>query len=178
MAQEEKLVTELRGKNVIVKSFGPAQELHKNGFGEKEGQKIVFTSCEGLYLCEAGKIEVHWKGNVLSFNELMNKIYERDKNILTKFLVYRDLRTRGFVVKEGFGFGIDFRVYDRGDYGKKASKYVISTLNEGNDYAFDKVFQDIKEIKKMGKESIIAVVDRRGEIIYYQLSEETFNAKK
>ncbi|MEM3403518.1 MAG: tRNA-intron lyase [Nitrososphaeria archaeon] len=178
MAQEEKLVAELKGKNIIVKNFEAAQQLYKSGFGEKEGQKLVFTPCEGLYLCDAGKIKIHEKGYEITFDKLMDKIYKNDKSILTRFLVYRDLRTRGFVVKEGFGFGIDFRVYDRGDYNKKASKYVISALNEGNDYAFSKIFQDIRDIRKMGKESIIAVVDRRGEIIYYQLSEETFNAKR
>ena len=31
---------------------------------------------------------------------------------MSVFLVYRDLRSKGYVAKEGFGFGNDFRVYE------------------------------------------------------------------
>ena len=46
-------------------------------------------------------------------------------------MIYRDLRSKGYVVKEGFGFGNDFRIYERGEYGKKPSKYVSVGINEG-----------------------------------------------
>ena len=31
-------------------------------------------------------------------------------------MIFRDLKTRGYVVKDGFGFGSDFRVYERGNH--------------------------------------------------------------
>ena len=40
--------------------------------------------------------------------------------------LFRDLKTRGYVVKDGFGFGSDFRVYERGDYGEKGALSRIS----------------------------------------------------
>ena len=58
---------------------------------------------------------------------------KHDKDILTRFLIYRDLRSRGYVAREGFGFGVDFRVYERGEFEQKPAKYVIFGINEGSD---------------------------------------------
>jgi tRNA-intron endonuclease, archaea type len=93
-----------------------------------------------------------------------------DSNILTKFLVYRDLRSRGYVVKNGFGFGIDFRVYERGEYLKKPSKYLVYALNEGINLKIEELYDLIDQTTKMGKNSVLAVIERRGEVIYYKAS--------
>ena len=47
------------------------------------------------------------------------------------YLVYRDLRSRGYVVREGFGGGIDFRIYERGAYGKDTAPYLVLNTQEG-----------------------------------------------
>ena len=84
--------------------------------------------------------------------------------------MYRDLRSRGYVAKEGFGFGVDFRLYDRGDFGGKAAKYVVFGLNEGTQKEVESFRKIGEDILKMGKEPILAVVERRGEVIYYKVS--------
>lgn len=172
-----KLSGRLKGNYVIIDDFNAAQEIYQNGFGKKEKKKLVLNSYEGLYLCSIDKVEVFDGKEILTFDRLMDILYYTDKNILSRFLVYRDLRSRGFVIKEGFGFRVDFRVYDKGDYGNKAAKYVVFVLNEGSDVPLGKIFQDALDIKKMGKKSIMAAVDRRGEVIYYQISEAFFSAK-
>jgi len=95
-------------------------------------------------------------------------------SILTKFLVYRDLRTRGYTVKDGFGFGSDFRVYAKGDFGEKGAKFLVFGLNEGKQEKIGKLQKKVEEITKMGKEPIIAVIQRQGEIIYYKISRMNF----
>jgi tRNA-intron endonuclease len=92
----------------------------------------------------------------------------------TRFLIYRDLRSRGYVAKEGFGFGVDFRVYERGDYGNKPAKYVVFGINEGTEMQVDKLNDAIEQIGHMGKEPVIAVIERRGEVIYYKVSKMRF----
>jgi len=37
------------------------------------------------------------------------------------------------------------------------------------------LYQNITSIEKMGKEAIIAVIERRGEIIYYKIAKKHFN---
>ena len=89
-------------------------------------------------------------------------------------MIYRDLRSRGYVVREGFGFGTDLRVYERGDYPKKPAKYVVFALDEGIEKGMSELQKSVKEMAKMGKEAIIAVIERRGEVIYYKVSRARF----
>jgi len=177
MEQETRLSGKLKGNRIVIENFIEAQELYQSGFGEKEEKSLILNSYESLYLLSINKVNVINKKKMLTFEELMDLLYNKDKDLLTRFLVYRDLRSRGFVVKEGFGFGVDFRVYDKGEYGKNTAKYIVFVLNEGNEVAFGKILQDAVDIKRMGKNSVIAVIDRRGEVIYYQIAEAIFNAK-
>jgi tRNA-intron endonuclease len=73
------------------------------------------------------------------------------------------------VVREGFGFPIDFRVYDRGDYGEKAAKYIVFGLIEGKTMNILEFKDNINQMSNMGKEAVVAVVERRGEVIYYKV---------
>ena len=99
---------------------------------------------------------------------------KKDLSIFTKFLIFRDLRTRGYIAKEGFGFGNDFRVYERGEYCRKPAKYIIFGINEGISIKANLLYENIRSIEKMGKEAIIAVIERRGEIIYYKVNLKKF----
>jgi len=105
-------------------------------------------------------------------------VKKTNSEILTKFLIYRDLRNRGYVVKDGFGFGSDFRVYERGDFGEKGAKFLIFGLNEGQQEKMGNLQKKIEEITQMGKEPIIAVIERRGEIIYYKINRMNFYENK
>jgi tRNA-intron endonuclease len=78
------------------------------------------------------------------------------------------------VAKEGFGFGNDFRVYERGDYEKKPAKYVIFGINEGTNVSAKEFCESVEQIEKMGKEAVVAVIERRGEVIYYKASRMNF----
>ena len=44
----------------------------------------------------------------MSEEEILLYFFERDRRILEKYLVYRYLREKGWVVKEGESFGGDF----------------------------------------------------------------------
>jgi tRNA-intron endonuclease len=89
-------------------------------------------------------------------------------------MVYRDLRSRGYVPKEGFGFGVDFRVYERGEFEKKPAKYVVFGISEGTKIKANKLAETIDQIAKMGKDAVVAVIERRGEVIYYKMSKVAF----
>ena len=110
----------------------------------------------------------------LDFSQLSEMLLKGDISIFTKYLIYRDLSSRGYVAKEGFGFGLDFRVYERGEYLKKPAKYVVFGINEGLNIQSRHLYENINSIEKMGKEGIIAVIERRGEIIYYKINRKKF----
>ncbi len=151
------------------------QKLEQKGYGEIEKDKLILKSFESLYLLYAGKLVLFKGKKKIDFDSLLQIHKQQDDNILTKFLVYRDLRTKGYTVKDGFGFGSDFRVYGKGDFAEKGAKFLVFSLSEGKREKIGKLQKMIEEITNMGKEPIIAVIERRGEIIYYKISRMNFN---
>jgi tRNA-intron endonuclease, archaea type len=152
-------------------------QLRNKGFGEKEDNDYLLETYEALYLLYLNKLVIT-NGSIDNFGSLLKHVLKYDKEIVTRFLVYRDLRSRGYVVKEGFGFGADFRVYERGEYEKKRAKYVVFCINEGINVKVGELSKNVREIETMGKNAIAAVVERRGEVIYYKLTNMKFKENK
>ncbi len=163
--------TRILDKNMI-------HELDMKGFGEIEKEILFLKSFETLYLLYTKRLILKKNKKQIKFDYFMNICQTIDSEILTKFLIYRDLRNKGYVVKDGFGFGYDFRVYERGHYGEKGAKFLIFGLNEGQQEKMRTLQKKIEEITQMGKEPIIAVIERRGEIIYYKINRMSFFANK
>ena len=163
---------------IIVLNPDSQRDLEQKGYGEFEKNKFYLKSFESLYLLYTGALTLFKGKKKVDFDSLMQICKKNDEGILTKFLVYRDLRTRGYTVKDGFGFGSDFRVYSKGDFGEKGAKFLVFGLSEGKQEKIGKFQKKIEEIIKMGKEPIIAVIERRGEIIYYKITRMNFYQNK
>ena len=163
---------------VMVLNPDSQKDLEQKGYGEFEKNKFYLKSFESLYLLYTGTLTLLKGKKKVDFDSLMQICKKNDEGILTKFLVYRDLRTRGYTVKDGFGFGSDFRVYSKGDFGEKGAKFLVFGLSEGKQEKIGKFQKKIEEIIKMGKEPIIAVIERRGEIIYYKITLMNFYQNK
>ena len=133
-----------------------------------------------LYLLFTDRLTIFKGKKNVDFDSYLQICKKQDKDILTKFLVYRDLRNRGYTVKDGLGFGSDFTVYDKPFSQKSPSKFLVFSLNEGKHEKISNMQKKIEKISKIGKEPIIAVVQRQGEIIYYKISNMNFyqNTKK
>jgi len=162
---------------IKIDDFRSQDQLRNKGYGDKENNNYMLETYEALYLLHLNKLVIT-NGDVVDFSDLLKHALRYDKEIVTKFLVYRDLRSRGYVVKEGFGFGTDFRVYERGGYEKKRAKYVVFCVNEGINVKVGELSKHVREIETMGKNAIAAVVERRGEVIYYKLTNMKFNENK
>ncbi|MDC8437919.1 MAG: tRNA-intron lyase [Candidatus Nitrosotenuis sp.] len=148
--------------------------LEQRGYGEVRHGKFLLKPFESLYFLFYNKLEITKAKKKMTFDQLLQVCSEFDENALTKFLIYRDLRVRGYAVKDGFGFGSDFRVYERGQFGEKGAKYLVFGLAEGKQEKVGQLQKNIEEITKMGKEPILAVIERRGEVIYYKISQVKF----
>jgi tRNA-intron endonuclease, archaea type len=162
-------------ENVVVGDRERFGELEESGYGTRKDDVLVLRDYEALYLLYAEKLELaDGDGKAVAFEELAELVQKKSGDAWTKFMIYRDLRTRGYVVREGFGFGTDLRVYERGDYPQKPAKYVVFALDEGIEKRISDLQKSVKEMAKMGKEAIIAVIERRGEVIYYRVSRARF----
>ena len=163
------------GERIFVEDESHFSELEEGGYGATVGKVYQLKSYEALYLIYSEKLRLADKrGREVTFRQLAERVQKDAPDSWTRFIIYRDLRSRGYVVREGFGFGTDLRTYERGDYPKKAAKYVVFALDEGIETDVGDLQKSVKEITKMGKEAIIAVIERRGEVIYYKVSRARF----
>jgi tRNA-intron endonuclease len=141
-------------------------ELRDRGFGDLEKTKLFFTAYESFYLQEKQKIRVFNPKNKeeLSLRDLVRKLSVGKPEIWIKYLVYRDLRDRGYIVRES-DENFDFDIY-----GKGPMRRLISIVYEGGEASLRKLRKllEISDVEK--KELILAVVDRRTDIVYYTLS--------
>ena len=163
---------------VHVGDEGMRAELVSKGYGEVRRGRFYLMPYESLYLMYRGRLDLAGRKRPVTFDSLVSTLRRYDEDVLTRFLVYRDLRSRGYAAKGGFGFGADFRVYDRGRFGDKGASYVVFGLAEGAPEKAGALHKKAGEIEQMGKEPIVAVIERRGEVIYYKLSTVEFGRNK
>lgn len=171
----------LTGKNtkIAIKDMKFQDQLRNKGFGEKQDLEYILQPYEALFLIQTKRLVLNAKkAKNIDFDTLLNIALRYDKEMFTKFLIYRDLRSRGYVAKEGFGFGVDFRVYERGEFEKKPAKYVVFGINEGVQMETAEFSEAINQITKMGKNAVVAVIERRGEVTYYKVSKARFSKNR
>lgn len=162
----------LKNGRVRVTDSTSTAKLGQDGYGDKDPDGYHLRSFEALYLIYAGKLVL--EDNITEFGRLLEVFRKDDPDIFSKYLIYRDLRSRGYVAKNGFGFEMDFRVYDRGDFGIRGTKLLVFGLNEGRKERAGTFCRKVDKMAAMGKEPVVAVIDRRGEIIYYKMNRIRF----
>ena len=163
----------LKENVVTVSSPEAVEDFSLKGYGVTEDGKLRLTFYEALFLLGKGAIEIKDEetGKKLVFQDLLKRFQSVDKDAWVRYLIYRDLRSRGYVAREGFGLGIDFRIYERGDYGKGTAKHLIFGIQEGQPVTVEKLARTQRYVQNLKKNLILAVINRRGEIVYYSLSE-------
>ena len=135
------------GEEVRIKDRDRFGELEESGYGSREADHMVLKDYEALYLLYGKKLELEGKdGSAVTFERLAELAQSRAGDSWTNFVIYRDLRSRGYIVREGFGFGTDLRVYERGDYPKKPAKYVVFALDEGIEKGMADLQRSVKEM--------------------------------
>jgi tRNA-intron endonuclease len=165
----------LAEKGVLIAEQSSIDALTSRGYGTQEEKVFTLSFFEALYLANKGMLEVKdKKGKTVDFQGLLRCYEALNENAWVSYMVYRDLRSRGYVAREGFGGGIDFRVYERGGYGKDTAPYLVFSIQEGKPLGIDHLADALRQCQSQKKEMVIAVMNRRGEIVYYSLSQLTF----
>jgi tRNA-intron endonuclease len=134
----------------------------QSGYGRLESQGVRLSPQEALYLLHRQKVEV----DGYSFDTLFAEFADQ-RNFLRSFLVYRDLRERGYVVQTG---PHDFRVFRRGEKpGTGESLYLVRVLSERDPIRFEKLIEEVVASRNMRKQYVLAVVDDEEELTYYEI---------
>jgi tRNA-intron endonuclease len=162
-------------KGVSIAEKSSIDALSQRGYGTGENDVFTLAFHEALYLLDKELLEVKdEKGKAVGFQSLLQCYEKTNENAWVNYLVYRDLRNRGYVVREGFGAGTDFRIYERGAYGKDSASYLVLGTQEGKPLPIDDLANALRHCQSQKKELILAVMNRRGEIVYYSISSLQF----
>ncbi|MGQ9479569.1 MAG: tRNA-intron lyase [Thermoproteota archaeon] len=156
---------------VYVTDTGAVNWLDSKGYGFRfKDNLLILRPFEALYLMSQNKLALYHKEKQIDFNQYLRLMEKRDEKIWLRYLIYKDLRDKGYVVKDGYGFDIDFKVYETGEYGLKPAKYLVYGIVEGIPISVKNLCNILSHAYSLRKTLIIATVDRRSEIVYYTLS--------
>jgi len=156
---------------IISSNSQEAHNLHKkSSFGEKDGDKIQYSTSEALYLVDKGKMGIFSRNKKISKKDLVLKLRRIDKKIQLKYPVFKDLRNKGYILKTALKFGADFRVYDKGaKIGKKHAKWILFVEHESKKLALHEFAAKNRVAHSTKKNLLIAIVDEENKITYYEI---------
>ena len=92
------------------------------------------------------------------------------EEIYGRYIVFRDLKDRGYVIKTGFKYGSDFRLYDRGSGpGKGHSDYLVKIIYETYEINALDFSSYVRVSHGVNKKLLLAIVDDDFDITYYNV---------
>ena len=166
----------LENKVLVAKDF---QSLSERDYGKDSDSGLDLSFVEALYLLKKARIEVKKGKTKLPFKKLLETGLKFDPRIQEKYIVYKDMRDRGLVVKTGFKFGCDFRVYGRGVKVKKGpktaaehTKWVVYTVPEDYTCSFQELSRAVRLAHSIRAEMLWAIVDAENNVTYYSVKRQ------
>jgi len=171
---QHNVVSELSGEHVIIKDKKAGSRLYNRGlYGSPlSGGGLKLELIEGFYLLDDEKIQILKNGRKLGLEELLTYIIKREPSFEIKYIVYRDLRLRGNIIKPSNI--TDFVIYKSNSTGTSSGKgeikYWTLAVSERARFNIVKINKLITAAKNTRKELIIAVVDEEGDLTYYHVS--------
>ncbi|MFX1339813.1 MAG: tRNA-intron lyase [Promethearchaeota archaeon] len=145
--------------------------LEQNSNGQ---DLLILEPMEVLLLCERRRILI-WEDNdknkkQYDFEKLLEYFTRYDEKLWHKYIIYMDLRKRGYIVRTGYGDGIEFRVFKRGaNFEEDSAKYLIYPVYEGSPIELKDLDRISRVAMSSRKDLIVATVDRLSKPIYYSV---------
>lgn len=143
--------------------------LHeKSKFGKIESDFLHLSLIEACYLQEKGRLNIYEDDVKCSVGYLIDLL--KEDGLYGKYVVYRDLKDRGYVIKTGFKYGTEFRLYDRGGGpGEGHSDYLVKIIFENYDIDVLDFASYVRVSHGVNKKLLLAIVDEDFDITYYNI---------
>ncbi len=175
---------ELIENRVIIWGKESFELYDENGYGKPLEDRLELALVEAGFLLKKDKIKIQTKINEkkknINFEEFYRLASEREPEFHQKFVVYSDLRERGYLVKTGFKFGAHFRVYERGvklKRGPKAAhehtKFVVHSIKEEDRFSYPELSRAARLAQNIRAKMVWAVVDSENDVTYYTINRFT-----
>lgn len=155
---------------------GDFMDLYEsNFFGQPTNDVLTLDPEESALLLERGRIKVYKDDeliNEIQLDDYINIVSDKDPDFWGKYLVYKDLRSRGYVVRGGYGELAPYRKYPRGARPNKAqSDTFVFPFAEGTFMELHQLDLIVAQAQSNRKTLILGMVDRSGDVTYYKASE-------
>ena len=143
--------------------------LHeKSLFGKIEADTLNLSLIEACYLLEKGRLDIYEEDIECTVGYLIDIL--KEQGLYGKYIVYRDLKDRGFVIKTGFKYGAEFRLYNRGGGpGQSHSDYLVKVMFENYEIDSLDFASYIRVAHGVNKKFLLAIVDDDFDITYYNV---------
>jgi len=168
----------------------PAEAIFSDGHGYVSGSDADRISQQGFYgtRLEDGRLELDpveilhllerkriyarlLTGEQIEARQIVDELLRGEPDLWTRYLVFRDLRSRGYAVRQGFGGGIGFRVYARGDRPSAATaNQLVYVLKDGEPITLQDLDMVTEAAAAARKKLVFALVDQNGEVNFYKVS--------
>ena len=144
----------------IIEGEKEANRIYNKGcYGEFDG-KLKLSLIEICYLLEKERVDVEIDGKAADIKKFMEYALHYMPDFEIRYLVYRDLRERGYILK----VKKDFLLYERGRRPPAPPGFVVKAVSERARFRIKDIDEFIEEAK--GK-LILGIVDEEGDITYY-----------
>ncbi len=173
VTKKSKVKAVLGRERVVTENSDKARELfNQSRFGSVlENGRVQLSLLEGLYLTEAGKLGVVVsKGKKVSFDEYLKRAQKFEPKFLIRYAVFKDIRSRGYIVKTALKFGADFRIYDRGvKPGEDHAKWVVYPVHESEVLTWYEFAAKNRVAHSTKKRLLLGIVDDENDVTYYEV---------
>jgi tRNA-intron endonuclease, archaea type len=146
---------------------GALTDLYEQGyFGRPKDKGLELSLVEAAYLLDRSRIRVLSGEKVMDFQALFQAASSLEKGFEFRYVVYKDLRERGYYVQPGRP---DFRVYPRGGHpGKSPAEFYVLVISERTPLPLQDIMQPVRVAGQMRKKLMLAIVDEESDITFYE----------
>jgi tRNA-intron endonuclease len=139
-------------------------------FGTVRDDGLHLDRYEASYLLEMERLEVLGDGGrPLEWPSLFRRALRAESGFGVRYLVYRDLRQRGYVVRASPP-PYAFSVLPRGGVPQKTpAKYWLATYSERTPFSLAELFELAERARAAKKALLLAVVDEESDLTFYRV---------
>ncbi|MGZ4912135.1 MAG: tRNA-intron lyase [Halobacteriota archaeon] len=163
------MTVEIKDDRVVL-SRKLAEEQELTSCGRLKGDHVELSFVEAAFLIERQRLDI---GTPLK--EFFKLASIRQPYFDLKYVVYRDLRERGYYIQPSV---TDFRLYPRGGRpGEVPASAYVYVLSERIPICFGDIVDKVKISQNVRKAMLLAIVDGESDLTFYEARNATMRGK-
>lgn len=168
MARKPMVSVRLTDGEILAPDGTGTSTLINRGYGRPlSGGDLLLSPVEALYLLERGKISFE---NVSEPWKILLRLGRSFiENFEVAYIVFRDLRERGYSVRTGDP--PDHYVIETRENASDDGVHIVYSLSEGRPFDVKEILSLLHNAGQHGAHLILALVDEESDVTYYHVSE-------